>query len=120
MSRRVQLLTAALTALTELLPVTQDEFDQLPEDQIRQQLCTARALATSLTRLLVLPSISRQGTPAPLEQNPGFQQLQQRVQNYPTKGKHLPKNEMHLQKNAMLSVRYGAPFLTNGAPRAGY
>jgi len=81
MSRRVELRTAALTALTELSAVTNDEFDQLPEDRIRQQLRTARDLATSLHGLLALPSISRQGTPAPLEQNPRFQQLQQRVQN---------------------------------------
>jgi len=81
MSRRVELPTAALTALTELSAVTNDEFDQLPEDRIRQQLRTARDLATSLNGLPALPSISRQGIPAPLEQNPRFQQLQQRVQN---------------------------------------
>jgi len=34
MSRRVELLTAALTALTELSAVTNDEFDQLPKDRI--------------------------------------------------------------------------------------
>ena len=67
--------------MTELLAVTNDEFDQLPKDRIRQQLQTARDLATSLHGLLALPSLSRQGTPAPLEQNPPFQQLQQRVQN---------------------------------------
>jgi len=81
MSRRVELPTAALTALTELSAVTNDEFDQLPEARIRQQLRTARDLATSLNGLPALPSISRQGTPAPLEQNPRFGQLQQRVQN---------------------------------------
>jgi len=81
MSRRVELPTTALTALTELLAVTNDEFDQLPEDRIRQQLRTARDLATSLNGLQALPPISRQGTPAPLEQNTRFQQLQQRVQN---------------------------------------
>jgi len=80
MSRRVELPTAALTALTELSAVTNDEFDRLPEDRIRQQLRTARDLATSLNGLPALPSISRQGTPAPLEQTPRFQQLQQRVQ----------------------------------------
>jgi len=81
MSRRVELPTAAVTALTELSAVMNDEFDQLPEDRIRQQLCTARDLATLLNGLPALPSISRQGTPAPLEQNPRFQQLQQHVQN---------------------------------------
>jgi len=81
MSRPVEHPTAALTALTELSAVTNDEFDQLPEDRIRQQLRTARDLATSLNGLPALPSISRHGTPAPLEQNPRFQQLQQRVQN---------------------------------------
>jgi len=81
MSRRGELPTAALTALTELSAVTNDEFDQLPEDPIRQQLSTTRDLATSLNGLPALPSISRQGTPAPLEQNPRFQQLQQGVQN---------------------------------------
>jgi len=46
MSRRVELPTAALTAFTELSAVSNDEFDQLPEDRIRQQLRTARDLAT--------------------------------------------------------------------------
>jgi len=81
MSRRVELPTAVLTALTELWAVTNDEFDQLPERRIRQQLRTTRDLATSLNGLPELPSISRQGTPTSLEQNPRFQQLQQRVQN---------------------------------------
>jgi len=81
MSRRVELPTAALTALTELSAVTNNEFDQLPEERIRQQVGSARDLATSLNWLPALPSISRQGTPAPLKQNPRFQQLQQRVQN---------------------------------------
>jgi len=36
MSRSVEHLTAALTALTELSAVTKDEFDQLPDDRIRQ------------------------------------------------------------------------------------
>jgi len=62
MSRRVELQTAALTALTELSAVTNDKFDRLPEDRIRQQLRTARDLATSLNGLPALPSISRQGT----------------------------------------------------------
>ena len=83
MSRCVELPTAALTALTELSAVTKVEFDQLREDRIRQQLRTTRNLAISLNGLPPLPSISRQGTPAPLEQNPRFQQLQQRVQNLP-------------------------------------
>jgi len=81
MSQRVELPTAALTALTQLLVVTNHECDQLTEDQIRHQLRTARDLATSLNGLPALPSIARQGTPAPLEPNPRFQQLQQRVQN---------------------------------------
>ena len=81
MSQCFELPTAALTALTELSAVSKDEFDQLPEDRIRQQLHTARDLATSLNWLLALPSISRQGTPAPLKQNPSFQQLQQPFQN---------------------------------------
>jgi len=81
MSRRVELPTAALTAGTALSAVTNDVFDQLPEDRIRQQLHTAQDPATSLNGLSALPSISRQGTPAPLEQNPRFQQLQQCVQN---------------------------------------
>jgi len=46
MSRRVKLPTAALTVLTELSAVTNDEFAQPPEDRIRQQLRTARDLAT--------------------------------------------------------------------------
>ena len=46
MSRRVELPTAVLTALTELSAVTNEEFDQVPEDRIRQQLRTARDLAT--------------------------------------------------------------------------
>ena len=81
MSRRVELPTAAWTALSELSAVTNDEFDQLPEDRIRQQLRTGRDLATSLNRLPALPSISRLGTPAPLAQSPRFEQLQQGVQN---------------------------------------
>jgi len=67
--------------LTELSAVTNAEFDQLPEDRIREQLRTAHDLATSLNGLPVLSSISRQGTTAPREQTPRFQQLQQRVQN---------------------------------------
>jgi len=72
MSRRDELPNAALTAFTKLSAVTNDEFDQLPKDQIRQQLRTARDLSTSLNGLPALPSISRQGTPAPCEQNPRF------------------------------------------------
>jgi len=81
MSRCVELPTAALTALTGLLAITNDEFNQLPKDRIRQQLRTRHDLATSLNGLPALPSISQQCTPAPLEQNPHFQQLQQRVQD---------------------------------------
>jgi len=58
MSRRVELPTAALTAFTELSAVTNDEFDQLPEDRIRQQLHTVCDLATSLNGCPALSSIS--------------------------------------------------------------
>jgi len=58
MSRHVKLPTAALTALTKLSVVTNNEFDQLPEDPIRQQLRTSRDLPTSLNGLPALPSIS--------------------------------------------------------------
>jgi len=74
MSPRVELPTAALTALTELSAVTNDEFDRLPKERIRQHLRTARDLATSLNGLPALPSISGQGTPSPLQQNPRFHQ----------------------------------------------
>jgi len=57
MSRRVELPTAALTALTELSAVTNDEVDQLPAERIRQQLRTAHDLATSLNGLPALPSV---------------------------------------------------------------
>jgi len=109
MSRRVELPTAALTALTELSAVTNDEFDQLPEVRIRQQLRTARDLATSLNGLLALPSISRQGTPAPLEQNPRFQQLQQRVQNLTNEREALAEERDTLtqERNALLTERQG-------------
>jgi len=109
MSRRVELLTAALTALTELSAVTNDEFDQLPEERIRQQLRTARDLATSLNGLPALPSISRQGTPAPLEQNPRFQQLQQRVQNLTNERETLAEERDALteERDALLTVGQG-------------
>jgi len=116
MSRHGELPTAALTALTELSAVTNDEFDQLPEDRIRQQLRTARDLATSLNGLPALLSIFRQGTPAPLEQNPRFQQLQQRVPNLTNEREALAEERDALTKerDALLSegqgleARYGA------------
>jgi len=58
MSRRVELPTSALTALTESSAVTNDEFDQLPEDRIREQLRPTRDVATSLNGLRAPPSIS--------------------------------------------------------------
>jgi len=91
MSQRVELPTAALTALTELSAVTNTEFDQLPEDRIRQQLRTARNLVTSLNGLPALAAISRQATPAPLGQNSRFQQLQQRVHNLTKEREALPE-----------------------------
>jgi len=91
MSRRFELPTPALTALTQLSGVTNDEFDQLPQDRISHQLHTARDLASSLNGLPAPHSISRQGTPTPLEQNPCFQQLQQRVQNLTNEREALAK-----------------------------
>jgi len=109
MSRRVELPTAPLTALTELSAVTNDEFDQRPEDPIRQQLRTARDLATSLNWLPALPSISRQGTPAPLEQNTRFQQLQQRVQNLTneTEGLAEVRDGLTEERDALLTKGQG-------------
>jgi len=109
MSRRVELPPAALTALTELSAVTNDEFDQLPEDPIRQQLRTARDLATSLNGLPALPSISRQGTPAPLEQHPRSQQLQQRVQNLTNEREALAEERDALteERDALLTEGQG-------------
>ena len=108
MSRCVELPTAGLTALTELSAVTYDEFDQLPKDRIRQQVRTARDVATSLNRLPALPSISRQGTPAPLEQNPRFQQLQQRVQNLTNEREALAEERDALTEGHGLEARYRA------------
>jgi len=109
MSRRVELPTAALTPLTELSAVTNDEFDQLPEKRIRQQLRTARDLATSLNGLPALSSISRQGTPAPLEQNPRFQQLQQCVQNLTNEREALAEERDALteERDALLTEGQG-------------
>ena len=109
MSRRVELPTAVLTALTELSAVTNDEFDQLPEERIRQQLRTARDLVTSLNGLPALPSISRQGTPAPLEQNPCFQQRQQRVQNLTNERKALVEERDALteERDVLLTEGHG-------------
>jgi len=81
MSRRIKLPTSELTALTELSAGTDERFNQLSTDRVRQQLRTTHDLAVSLNRLYALPPISRPCTPAPLEQNSRFQQLQQRVQN---------------------------------------
>jgi len=109
MSQRVELPTAALTALTELSAVTNDEFDQLPENRIRQQLRTTRDLATSLNGLPALPPISRQGTPAPLEQNPHFQQLPQRVQNLTNEREALAEERDALteERDALLTEGQG-------------
>jgi len=109
MSRCVELPTAGLTALTELSAVTYDEFDQLPKDRIRQQVRTARDVATSLNRLPALPSISRQGTPAPLEQNPRFQQLQQCVQNLTNERAGLAEEQDALteERDALLTEGQG-------------
>ena len=109
MSGRVELLTAALTALTELSGVTNDEFDQLPEDQIREQLRTPRDLATSLNGLPALPSIFRQGTPAPLEQNTRFQQLQQPVQTLTNERETLAEERDALteERDALLTEGQG-------------
>jgi len=95
--------------LTELSAVTNYEFDQLPEEQIRQPLRTARDLATSLNRLLALPSISQQGTPASLEPNPRFQQLQQRVQNLTNESETLPQERDALteERDALLTEGQG-------------
>jgi len=109
MSRRVELPTAALTALTELSAVTNDECDQLPEERIRQQLRTVRDLATSFNGVPALPSISRQGTTAPLEQNPRFQQLQQRVQNLTNEREALAEERDALteERDALLTEGQG-------------
>jgi len=109
MSRHVELPTAALTALTELSAVTNDKFDQPTEDRIRQQLRTARDLDTSLNGLPALPSISRQGTPAPLEQNPRFQHLQQRVQNLTNEREALAEEQDALpeERDALLTEGQG-------------
>jgi len=109
MSRRVKLPTPALSALTDLSAVTNDEFDQLPQSRIRQQLLTARDLATSLNGLPALPSISRQGTPAPLKQNPRFQQLQQRVQNLTNEREALAEERDALteERDALLTEGQG-------------
>jgi len=88
---------------------TNDEFDPLPEDQIRQQFRTTRNLATWLNGLPALPSISRQGTPAPLEQNPPFQQLQPRVQNLTTE-RETPAEErdaLTVEPDALLTEEQG-------------
>jgi len=95
--------------LSELSAVTNDDFDQLPEDRIRQQLRTVRDLATSLNGLPALPSISRQGTPAPPEQNPRCQQLQQRVQNLTNERGALAEERDALteERDALLTERQG-------------
>jgi len=87
--------------LTELSAVANDQFDQLAEDRIRQQLRTACDLATSLNELPALPSISPQGTPALLKQNPHFQQLQQRVQNLNNERETLAE-----ERDALTEERY--------------
>ena len=73
MSQCVDLLTTLLTALTELLAVTNEQFNQLSEDHDRQQIRTGRDVTIALNRLPALLPFSRQGTPKPLKQNPRFQ-----------------------------------------------
>ena len=101
MSQCVELLTAALTALTELFAVTNKPFDQLSEDRVRKPFRTSSDLAIALYGLSALPPISRQGTPAPLKQNPCFQQLQQRVQILTNQMEAVAEKRMPLLRNAM-------------------
>jgi len=109
MSRRVELLTAALSALPALSAVINDEFDPPTADPIRQQLRTARDLATSVNGLPALASISQQGTPALLEQNPRFQQLQQCVQNLTNEREALAEERDALteERDTLLAVGQG-------------
>ena len=72
MSRRNELPTTKLTVVPEISAVTNEQFSQLSEDHIIQQLHTARDLTIELNGLPKLLSISRQEIPAPLEQNPNF------------------------------------------------
>jgi len=72
MSRRNELPTTKLTVVPEISAVTNEQFSQLSEDRIIQQLHTARDLTIELNGLPKLLSISRQETPVPLEQNPHF------------------------------------------------
>ena len=99
--------TAALTALTELSAVTNDEFDQPPEDRIRPQLRTSRDLATSPQEPPALPSSSPQGIPAPLKHNPGFQQLQQRIQNLTNEREKLTEERNALTEHRDALLREG-------------
>ena len=59
--------------------------------------------------LPALPSISRQGTPAPLQQNPLFQQLQQRVQNLTNKreARAVERDALSEERDALLTERQG-------------
>jgi len=109
MSQRVELLTTALTPMTELSVVTNEEFDQLSEARIGQQLGTAHDLPTSLNVVPVLPPLSRQGTLAPLKQNPRFQQLQQQVQNLTNEREALAEERDALteERNAVLTEGQG-------------
>jgi len=69
----------------------------------------ARDLATSLNGLPALASISRQGTPALLEQNPRFQQLQQRIQNLTNEREALAEERDALteERDALLTEGQG-------------
>jgi len=109
MSRRIKVPTTELSALRELSPVTDEEFNQLSEDRVRQQLHTVGDLAVSLNRLPALPPISRQGTPAPLKQNPRFQQLQQQVQNLTNEREALAEERDALmeERDALLTAGQG-------------
>jgi len=109
MSRRIKHLTTELTALTELSAVTDEQFNQLSEDRVRQSLRTVRDLPVSLNRLPALPPISRQGTPTPLEPNPHFQQLQQRVQNLTNEREGLAEEQEALteERDALLTEGEG-------------
>jgi len=95
--------------LTELLAVTNDEFDLVLKDRSRQQVRTPRDHATSLNGIPGLLSISRKGTPAPREQNPRFQQLQQRIQNLTNEREALAeeRNALTEERDALLTEGQG-------------
>jgi len=68
-----------------------------------------RDLATSINGLSALPSISRQGTPAPREQNSRFQQLQQRFQNLTSEREGLgeERDALTQERDALLTEGHG-------------